>query len=76
MLWRTARAVLYAETAYGRALAAGALGMLVHVMVHSVVDNLWVHNMYIHVAIVLGLIEGILLPKMEPTQRCARSRLI
>jgi putative inorganic carbon (HCO3(-)) transporter len=41
-----------------RALALGALGMLVHISVHNVVDNLWVHNMYIHVAIVLGLLQG------------------
>ena len=33
-------------------------GILVHAHVHNVVDNLWVHNMYIHVAIVLGLVES------------------
>jgi O-antigen ligase len=53
------RAVRRASSAYDRALALGALGMIVHVSVHNVVDNLWVHNMYIHVAIVLGLVQAL-----------------
>jgi O-antigen ligase len=61
-LWGTAvlqlvRTRRQSGSPYGRALALGALGMLVHVSVHNVVDNLWVHNIYIHVAIVLGLVE-------------------
>ena len=48
-----------ASCAHDRALALGALGMIVHVSVHNVVDNLWVHNMYIHVAIVLGLVQAL-----------------
>ena len=55
-LWQMWRASQEAATPYQRALGLGGLGMLVHLAVHSVVDNLWVHNMYIHVAIVLGLV--------------------
>jgi O-antigen ligase len=55
-LWQTARAVRRAVDGYVKALALGALGMLVHVSIHNIVDNLWVHNMYLHVAIVLGLV--------------------
>jgi O-antigen ligase len=55
--WQTWRAARGTTSAYHRALALGALGMLVHVSVHNVVDNLWVHNIYIHVAIVLGLVQ-------------------
>jgi putative inorganic carbon (HCO3(-)) transporter len=54
-VWRIFRGTRDPNT---RALALGALGMLVHVSVHNVVDNLWVHNMYIHVAIILGLLQG------------------
>jgi putative inorganic carbon (HCO3(-)) transporter len=39
-----------------RALAAGAVGVLVHLSVHNLVDNLYVQGMYLHVAIVLGLL--------------------
>ena len=57
-LWQTWQVAQRPADRYIRALALGALGMLVHVSVHNVVDNLWVHNMYIHVAIVLGLVQS------------------
>ena len=57
-LWHVVRGLRGAETAYARSLALGALGVLVHVSVHNVVDNLWVHNMYIQVAILLGLVQN------------------
>jgi O-antigen ligase len=55
-LWQTARVARTATNGYVKALALGALGMLVHVSVHNIVDSLWVHSMYLHVAIVLGLV--------------------
>jgi O-antigen ligase len=55
--WQIGRATRRSDASYFRALALGALGILVHVSVHNVVDNLWVHNMYIQVAIVLGLVD-------------------
>lgn len=39
-----------------RALAAGGVGVLVHLNVHNLVDNLYVQGMYLHIAIVLGLL--------------------
>jgi putative inorganic carbon (HCO3(-)) transporter len=54
-IWQTARAMRRSRDLYAKALALGALGVLVHTSVHNIVDNLWVHNMYIHIAIVLGL---------------------
>jgi O-antigen ligase len=36
-------------------VALGVLGMLVHLCVHSFFDNLYVHGMYLHVAILLGI---------------------
>jgi O-antigen ligase len=41
---------------FQRALAAGCIGVLVHLSVHNLVDNLFVQGMYLHVAIVLGLL--------------------
>jgi O-antigen ligase len=58
VMWQTIRAQLQASDPLSQALALGALGILVHVSVHNVVDNLWVHNMYVHVAIVLGLVQS------------------
>jgi O-antigen ligase len=54
-LWQIGQVIYWADDLYARALALGTLGILIHVSVHNVVDNLWVHNMYIQVAIVLGL---------------------
>jgi len=49
------RVVLHAR-GYGRALALGALGVLVHLSVHSLFDNLFVHSMNVQVGLVLGLL--------------------
>jgi putative inorganic carbon (HCO3(-)) transporter len=37
-----------------QALAIGVLGMLVHLSVHSLVDNLYVQHMLLHVALLMG----------------------
>jgi len=39
-------------------LALGILGVLVHLSVHNIVDNLYVHAMYLQVAILLALPGG------------------
>ena len=41
---------------YWRGAAVGILGVLTHLAVHNLFDNLHVHNMYLHVAILLGLL--------------------
>jgi O-antigen ligase len=41
---------------FGRALALGALGVLVHLSVHNLFDNLFVHSMNVQVGLVLGLL--------------------
>ena len=40
-------------------IALGVFGVLVHLGVHNFVDNLYVHGMYLHLAILLGLVAGI-----------------
>jgi O-antigen ligase len=42
---------------FNRALAAGGLGILVHLHIHNLFDNLYVQGMYLHVAIILALIS-------------------
>ena len=48
--------VIRATQGYWRGVAAGILGVLTHLSVHNFFDNLHVHNMYLHVAILLGLL--------------------
>ncbi len=56
-LWQTSLALRRARGDYTHALALGALGMLIHVSAHNLVDNLWVHGLYLQAAILLGLLE-------------------
>jgi len=56
--WQTGRVAIRSRDRYATALAAGAFGTLVHLGVHNVVDNLWVHNWYILVDIVPGLAQS------------------
>ncbi len=53
--WQAWKAVRAAQ-GYWRGVAAGILGVLTHLSVHNFFDNLYVHNMYLHVAILLGLL--------------------
>ena len=42
---------------YAKAMAIGILGVIAHLTVHNLVDNLYVQGIYLHVAILLGLLE-------------------
>ncbi|MGA9351801.1 MAG: O-antigen ligase family protein [Anaerolineae bacterium] len=48
--------VVRATQGYWRGIAVGILGVLTHLSVHNFFDNLYVHNMYLHVAMLLGLL--------------------
>jgi putative inorganic carbon (HCO3(-)) transporter len=50
--WRT---IQHAQ-GYWRAVALGALGILVHLSVHNLFDNLFVHSMAVQLGLVLGLL--------------------
>jgi O-antigen ligase len=39
-----------------RAILAGSMGIIVHLHIHNLLDNLYVQGMYLHVALVLSLI--------------------
>ncbi|MDY7039579.1 MAG: O-antigen ligase family protein [Chloroflexota bacterium] len=53
--WQAWRAIR-SSTGVWQAVAVGVFGVLTHLVVHNFFDNLWVHNMYVHVAILLGLL--------------------
>lgn len=48
---------------FSRAVLVGALGGLLHLTVHNLFDNLYVHGMYVYVAILISLVSTL---KREP----------
>ncbi len=50
--WQTVRGA----TGYAQAVATGILGVITHLTVHNLFDNLYVHGMYMHIAILLALL--------------------
>jgi len=54
-LWQAWRTV-HQTQGYWQAVALGALGVLTHLSVHNLFDNLYVHGMYLQVGIVSGLL--------------------
>jgi len=49
--------VVRRTSGYWQGVAVGILGILTHLAVHNFFDNLYVHGMYVHIAILLGLIS-------------------
>lgn len=41
---------------FNRAVAVGAVGIMAHLHVHNLFDNLYVQGMYLHVAVILALV--------------------
>lgn len=63
ILWAMALTVAWRATRHASGwllgIALGTLGILVHLAVHNLFDNLYVHAMYLQVAIVLGMTAGV-----------------
>jgi putative inorganic carbon (HCO3(-)) transporter len=57
LTFRVTCLVVQRSHGFDRAIAAGGLGILVHLHVHNLFDNLYVQGMYLHVAIILALIS-------------------
>lgn len=51
--------VLLRSHGFERAIVSGGLGILVHLHLHNLFDNLYVQGMYLHVALILALISVI-----------------
>lgn len=56
IFWQTFRA-LGKTSGWRRGLVLGLLGAWVHLFVHNMVDNLYVNNVWIHLAVLLGLLN-------------------
>ena len=56
VFWQAWRAVRR-TSGYWQGVAVGILGILTHLAVHNFFDNLYVHGMYVHIAILLGLLH-------------------
>ncbi len=54
---------------FDRAVAAGGLGIMVHLHIHNLFDNLYVQGMYLHVAIILALVSVIYRRQTSPNNR-------
>jgi O-antigen ligase len=54
-----------------RAITAGGLGILVHLHIHNLFDNLYVQGMYLHVAIILALISIIYVSQCQTKEKTA-----
>ena len=78
IFWRTLRAT-YRLRGYALGVSLGVFGVLVHLSVHNLVDNLYVHNMYLHIAILLGCVAALARPLVVvhdgDTARLEASRL-
>ncbi len=55
IFWQAWQAVRR-TSGYWQGVAVGILGTLIHLAVHNFFDNLYVHGMYVHIAVLLGLI--------------------
>jgi O-antigen ligase len=66
VLWR---AVQQSDGFY-RAVAVGGIGIMVHLHIHNLFDNLYVQGMYLHIAIVLALVSAIYRRKEDDFCQC------
>ncbi|MCL4296383.1 MAG: O-antigen ligase family protein [Anaerolineae bacterium] len=57
LTFRVSLLALQRSAGFNRAVAAGGLGILVHLHIHNFFDNLYVQGMYLHLAVVLALIS-------------------
>ena len=71
VFWRTLRAT-YRLRGYALGVALGVFGVLVHLSVHNLVDNLYVHSMYLHLAIVLGCVAALVRPESPAVEVATR----
>ncbi|MFQ5613261.1 MAG: O-antigen ligase family protein [Anaerolineae bacterium] len=68
LAWRAVRRSRQRGEGLHFALAAGILGVFAHLHTHNLFDNLYVQGMYLHIAIILGLLTLIDQPLTLPTK--------
>lgn len=64
LLWRLRQS----NQALNRALGVGLLGSWVYLAVHSLLDNLYVNNVFIHLGVMLGILAT-LHDRTQPSQK-------
>jgi hypothetical protein len=52
MTWRVLRRTEFLE----RGIALGLIGVWVHLTIHSLVDKLYVNNIFLHIGVMLGIL--------------------
>lgn len=66
LLWT----IVQNNSGFYKAIAAGVFGVIIHLHIHNLVDNLYVQGMYLHVAILLALVSTIYLTRThQPISR-------
>lgn len=71
-LWLTWRAIR-GTTGLWRGLAIGCLGVFVHLATHNFFDNLYVHGMYLHIALLLAIIARLATEGTKGTEGATRN---
>lgn len=56
-VFRVSWIALSRTSGFERAVVTGSLGILVHLHIHNLFDNLYVQGMYLHVAVILALVS-------------------
>jgi len=62
-------------TGFQQAIVVGGLGILIHLHIHNLFDNLYVQGMYLHVAIILALISIVSIPPYNEERGREREKL-
>jgi O-antigen ligase len=57
--WRLLRTPPIADDWRLRGIAAGLLGTWTHITIHSLLDNLYVNNMFLHIGTMVGLVAAL-----------------
>ncbi len=67
VLWQTWRATRSGDL-WARGLAIGLLGAWTHLLVHSLVDKLYVANLHLHIGVLLGVLTFIIARQSRPDE--------
>lgn len=59
------------QMTFAAAVGAGVLGVLAHATVHNLFDYLWVQHIYLHLALLLGLLAVLLTDASQPRDRAS-----
>ena len=70
IFWLTWRQIAH-NTTFERGVALGLIGVWVHIAIHSLVDKLYVNNLFLHIGVLLGLL-AVLMQLSQHSERTHR----